>query len=108
MIANPWSVLGVHRKSTLEEIKARYRQLAAENHPDKGGDADKAAEIASAYKILTTPALVKSYIDTLTVLGTVCTQCWGKGYISKQLSLTERALSACARCGGAGMVRSEL
>jgi DnaJ like chaperone protein len=30
-----WEVLGIHRDSTVEEIKTAYRQLSLKHHPDK-------------------------------------------------------------------------
>lgn len=32
---DPWSILGIPRTSSLEEIKAQYRKLALIHHPDK-------------------------------------------------------------------------
>ena len=32
---NPYQILGVSDNATLEEIKARYHALCAENHPDR-------------------------------------------------------------------------
>jgi DnaJ like chaperone protein len=32
--ANPWSVLGVNRGMTDDELKSAYRKLVRENHPD--------------------------------------------------------------------------
>lgn len=32
---NPWLVLGAERSESLEQIRMRYRKLAAENHPDR-------------------------------------------------------------------------
>lgn len=42
--------LGVKAYATKDEIKARYRTLAKENHPDRGGDAAKFAKITEAYE----------------------------------------------------------
>jgi hypothetical protein len=39
----PGSVLNIH------DVRARYRKLAAEHHPDHGGNADRMAEIIAAY-----------------------------------------------------------
>jgi hypothetical protein len=34
----PWQVLGVSSHASNEEIETAYRRLAAEHHPDRGGD----------------------------------------------------------------------
>jgi DnaJ like chaperone protein len=33
--ADPYKVLGVEREMPFEEIRRRYRKMAADNHPDK-------------------------------------------------------------------------
>lgn len=100
---NPWQVLGVHRETPQAAIRDKYRELMRHHHPDAGGNAALAAEITQAYKVLVTPMLLKSHLDTLTVLGTPCTTCGGKGYTYKQRGITERTTSACASCGGRGI-----
>lgn len=47
-----YSLLGVNRNATPEEIKKAYRKLAMKNHPDRGGDQKKFAQISEAYEIL--------------------------------------------------------
>lgn len=46
-------VLGLDVYATSEDIRARYRQLAKQHHPDAGGDADQFARISTAYEALT-------------------------------------------------------
>lgn len=50
-----YSVLGVARNASQDEIKKAFRQLAKKYHPDKGGDAEKFKEIAEAYEVLSDP-----------------------------------------------------
>mmetsp|Transcript_12456 Transcript_12456/g.35433 ORF Transcript_12456/g.35433 Transcript_12456/m.35433 type:complete len:231 (+) Transcript_12456:48-740(+) len=56
----PWAVLGLSPGASKEEIKARYKQLVASEHPDKwpGDDAaaSRFADITVAYKALTNDA----------------------------------------------------
>ena len=44
-------LLGIE-ELTLETLKAAYRQLSLEHHPDHGGDAAKFLEIKAAYEKL--------------------------------------------------------
>ena len=52
---DPWSILGVQRDAAAEDIKAAYRRLAKDHHPDLGGDPDRFIEIQKAYQQLTSP-----------------------------------------------------
>jgi molecular chaperone DnaJ len=52
---NPWTVLGIDQTASADEIKAAYRRLAKDHHPDKGGDPDRFMEIQNAYQQLTNP-----------------------------------------------------
>ena len=54
-MADAYTVLGVARGASDEEIKRAYRKLASQNHPDKGGDTAKFQEIQSAYDTLADP-----------------------------------------------------
>jgi DnaJ-class molecular chaperone len=52
---NPYSTLGVAKGATADTIKRAYKEKAKEHHPDRGGDANKFAEISNAYDILKDP-----------------------------------------------------
>lgn len=47
-----YSVLGVTKTATQDEIKRAYRKLAAQHHPDRGGDTAKFQDIQAAYDTL--------------------------------------------------------
>lgn len=47
-----YSILGVARTATPEEIKKAYRKQAMAHHPDRGGDEAKFKRITEAYEIL--------------------------------------------------------
>ena len=47
-----YSILGVSKSATQDEIKKAFRKLASQHHPDKGGDTKKFQEIQAAYDTL--------------------------------------------------------
>jgi curved DNA-binding protein len=47
-----YQTLGVQETATQDEIKRAYRKLAAQHHPDKGGDTAKFQTISQAYDTL--------------------------------------------------------
>ncbi len=55
---DPYSTLGVSKSATETEIKAAYRKLALQYHPDRNkekGAVDKFKEVTQAYEILSDP-----------------------------------------------------
>lgn len=49
MTADPFAVLGLRPDATLDEVRNARRRLAAEFHPDHGGDAARMGEINAAF-----------------------------------------------------------
>jgi curved DNA-binding protein len=47
-----YSILGLDKSATQEDIKRSYRKLASQHHPDKGGDTSKFQQIQEAYSVL--------------------------------------------------------
>lgn len=61
---NYYATLGVTPGATLHEIKAKFRQLVKEHHPDKTKDdktAETLAEITKAYEVLSDEEKRKTY-----------------------------------------------
>ena len=50
--ADALAVMNLEQSATPADIKRRYRELAFEHHPDKGGDPEMFKKIASAMKTL--------------------------------------------------------
>src|SRR4051794_35028446 len=49
-MTDPFAVLGVGQDATIEEIRVARRRLAAQFHPDHGGDAARMGEINAAFE----------------------------------------------------------
>jgi molecular chaperone DnaJ len=48
-----YSILGINKGASKDEIKKAFRKLAHQHHPDKsGGNAEKFKEVNEAYTIL--------------------------------------------------------
>ncbi len=54
-MADHYQTLGVERNASQEDIKKAFRKLAAQHHPDRGGDTAKFQEIQGAYAVLSDP-----------------------------------------------------
>jgi DnaJ-class molecular chaperone len=56
-----YDILQVDKNASQDDIKKKFRKLAVQHHPDKGGDVDKFKEITSAYEILSDESKRKQY-----------------------------------------------
>ena len=56
-----YTILGVDRSASQDDIKKAYRKLAAQHHPDRGGDTAKFQEISAAYDTLGNPEKKAQY-----------------------------------------------
>ncbi|MBI2064250.1 MAG: DnaJ domain-containing protein [Candidatus Yanofskybacteria bacterium] len=62
MAKDYYTILGIPRTASEEEIKKAYRKLAHQYHPDKkGGDEAKFKEVNEAYQVLSDPKKKSSY-----------------------------------------------
>ena len=50
MANNPFETLGLPSTATVDEVKAKWKSLASQHHPDKGGDAETFNSMRQAYK----------------------------------------------------------
>ena len=65
MEANLYQILGLQPTASLSEIKAAYRELVKQHHPDAGGGEEKILAINAAWAVLGDPENRKKYDYTL-------------------------------------------
>ena len=56
-----YNTLGVDKNASQDDIKKAYRRLAAQHHPDRGGNTATFQKIQEAYDTLSDPAKRKQY-----------------------------------------------
>jgi len=56
-----YSILGLNKSASQDDIKKAYRKLAAKHHPDRGGDEEKFKELQEAYEHLSNPQTKYEY-----------------------------------------------
>ena len=58
---DPYQTLGVDQSASDQQIKAAFRKLAVQYHPDRGGDENKFKEINEAYDKIKTQEKRQQY-----------------------------------------------
>lgn len=91
-----FETLGLRDDALPSEVKARWRELASEHHPDKGGDAEVFNEYRQAYEA----ALHEASQPVQ------CQACNGKGKRMVQRGFHQVRLP-CDDCDGKGQVQRE-
>ena len=56
-----YSILGVDKNASPQDIKKAYRKLAAQHHPDRGGNEAKFKQVQEAYDTLGDPSKRQQY-----------------------------------------------
>ena len=59
-----YATLGVGADATRREIEQRYKRLATEHHPDRGGDEERMKSLNEAYRVLHDDARRAAYDAT--------------------------------------------
>jgi len=65
MEKNLYQELGLKKNATKSEIKASYRSLVKQHHPDAGGEKERFLAIQNAWEILNDPIKKEQYDRTL-------------------------------------------
>lgn len=87
-----FETLGLPETATPDDVKARWRELASEHHPDKGGDAEQFHEYRTAYeKALREASEPKP-----------CDSCYGSGKQTVRRGFAQTKI-VCKTCGGSGV-----
>lgn len=92
-----YAVLGIHRECLLSDIRMHYTKAIRTAHPDKGGDANRAAELNLAYAAIGNIDAKHAYDKRMEVIGKRCAECGGRGRRG-----FGKASALCALCGGEG------
>src|SRR5436190_10089296 len=56
-----YDILGAVEDSPRREIERRYKRLASQHHPDRGGNEDSMKALNEAYRVLKDPSLRRDY-----------------------------------------------
>ena len=98
-----YELLAAPPGSTVEELHISFNRLVVLLHPDKAtGNTAVYQRITQAWGVLKNSQLRREYDARLTLQGSQCMYCQGKGLRSMQQSLTVRLQHMCDKCNGTG------
>jgi DnaJ-class molecular chaperone len=89
-----FDVLGLPESSTADAVRARWKELRSELHPDRGGDAAEFDQALKAYE----QALAAAEQPM------ACQPCGGTGRAEVRRGFSVTSV-ACGGCGGTGEVQ---
>lgn len=105
-VRNLYKTLGLSRQATPAQIKARWRELASDMHPDRLGSTREAndafASVTEAYAIISEPKRRQAYHAEIDLLSDSCASCDGRGAVFKQKGFAARVEITCTACEGCG------
>lgn len=104
---NPWKILGVHRKSSDEEIQKAFKSLCTQHHPDAGGNTQDFQLIKAAYDNIKNSKARNNFITKYLYKNKNCSFCEGAGVKYKSKGFTEKIYTPCTSCGGSGFIIKE-
>lgn len=97
-LSSAFGVLGLSPEATVDAVKARWRELARQHHPDKGGDAETFHKFRQAYMTALQAAIKASKRRG------DCSDCAGTGKVVNPLMSRSFHVVRirCKTCGGRG------
>lgn len=102
------------RGVTPTELKAQWRRLARELHPDRfvksslkvqAAAASRFAEVSAAYATLSDAKRRAAYDAQLDLLTDPCRACRGTGRVWSQEGFAKKTAKTCRACSGSGRVQ---
>eukprot|EP00903_Cladosiphon_okamuranus_P019219 g17673.t1 len=91
-----YSILGVERTATTEEICKAYRRVSLSVHPDKGGDPRAFRRVSKAHDVLRDPALRELYDKFGAALAPTSGDLIGSGTVGRLVPLSLAAAGGAA------------
>jgi DnaJ-class molecular chaperone len=106
-VNDPYETLGVHPNAAPQVLRAAYMGLCQANHPDKGGDARRMADLTEAWAGLRDVKVRRKTDDGLKLYKKLdraaCPKCRGKGLVVVSKGFVAGPEIVCGVCKGTGL-----